>query len=249
MGFWPFVEAAFFLRKCSIINTLYYNFKLFPLKKAVILPLAVGKNVRIENKGSLSINCKLSPLMIICGVVTIPPFEDYSSKTIITNKGSMIIKNKINIHPGAKIWIEENACLILEGYNVIGADSKVACHKEIKIGMYSGVSWCCEVFDTDFHYTKDITTGKIYNKDKSVVIGDNVFIGNHVNISKGTKLPNGSIVSSWSNVSGNYMKKGEYPLIKCANADVIDSGYYIAHGYKYPLDVRFGEEYKKLHEK
>lgn len=248
-GLFPFVEAALFLRRCSIFNTIYYNFKLFSFKEAVILPLAVGKNVKIVNKGEFLINCKLSPLMVICGVVTIPPFEDYKSKTIITNYGTVLINNKVNIHPGAKIWVAKNASLILEGYNIIGAESKVACHNEIRIGKYSGFSWCCEVFDTDFHYTKDITTGKIYNKDKPVFIGDNVFIGNHVNISKGTKLPNGAVVSSWSNVSGSFMKKGDYPLIKSPNAEMVDSGYYIAHGYKYPVDLKFGEEYKKLHNK
>lgn len=241
----PYIHAIRFLPQCSLFKTIYYNFKLFPFRQAIKLPFAVGKNVKIVNEGSISINTQVVPFMVVCGIVTIPPFEDYDTKTKITNYGTMIIGNNVNIHPGARIWVDKKAVLELKGYNIIGAESKVACHKEIVIGLYSGFSWNCEVFDTDFHYTKDVVSGKIYAKDKPIIIGDNVFIGNHVNIGKGTKLANGSVVSSWSNLSGSYIKKGENALISGVKATVIDTGYYIAHGYKMYLDDQFAKEFKK----
>ena len=235
------IHAFQFLPKCSVLRTLYYNFKLLPFRQAHKFPIAVGKNTIIKNTGDIIFDCSISPFMVILGVSTIPAFEDYSSKTQITNAGTIIIRNKINIHPGAKIWVEKGAELLFDGYNIIGAETKVACHKNIKIGKYSGCAWNCEIFDTDFHYTKDIVSGRIFDKNKEIVIGADVFIGNHVNIGKGTKLPDGSVVAAWSNVSGSFMKKSSAPFISGPKADMIDSGYYIPHGYKMNIDVRYAK--------
>ena len=237
------------LLKCNLIKTIYYNFRLFPFSQALKLPIAVGKNVEIHNEGIIVLDCEIKPLMIICGIITIPAFESYDIKTKIYNKGTIIINNNINIHPGAKLWVKENAQFTLKGYNIIGSCSKVACHKDIYIGEYSGFAWECQIFDTDFHFTRDLVSGKIFNKDKPIYIGKNVFIGNHVNISKGTKLPDGAVVSSWSSVSGSFLKSCKLPpLIQGFKAMKVDEGYYIPHGYKMYIDERYGKIYKRMRE-
>lgn len=235
------------LLKCSIPRTIYYNFRHLPINQAIKLPLAVGRNTQIVNYGIIILPDVVSPFMVSLGIIRLKPFESYSTPTKIYNEGTIYIKGAIRIHPGAKIWVGPEAELFFQGFNIIGAENKIACHKKISFGRYTGTSWQCEIFDTDFHYTKDLVSGKIYNKVKPISIGDEVFIGNNVNIGKGVKLPDGSIVSSWSNVSGSFMKAEKAPLIQGPKATVVDSGYYIAQGFKMDLDRKFGEEYIKTH--
>lgn len=44
-----------------------------------------------------------------------------------------------------------------------------------------------QIFDTDFHFLRNVLKSKIYKRKKPVIIGDNVFIGNSSTIGKEQK--------------------------------------------------------------
>lgn len=238
------IETLF---RCNIIKTIYYNFRWLPFKQAIRLPIVVGWRTKLKGKGKIVINCRPRLFMIDIGIPTIPCFDVYGSLTFLQIDGRISAGECIKIHPSAKIWVGETGNLSFKGWNVIGNNTKIACFKEITIGEYTGISWESQVFDTNFHYTKDIVSGKILNKDNAVFIGKDVFIGNHVNIAKGSKIPDGSLVSAWSNVSGSFMKNKTSPLIQGPKASVIDNGFYIAQGFKMNQDERYGKIFKKKH--
>lgn len=43
-------KIVFFLKQISLIKTIYFNFKLFPLGQAVHFPLAIGKHTTVKIK-------------------------------------------------------------------------------------------------------------------------------------------------------------------------------------------------------
>lgn len=231
------------IKQANLFKSFYYSFILLGSWKAFKLPIIVCRRVKFRRIGVVIIDGPIKPFMIQIGYNSIPAIDDNGQRTVFYNLGKIHFGGPAIVHPGAKIWVEKDAVLDFLGYNVIGANSFIACHKHIEFGLYSGFSWDCQVFDTDFHYMKDIIGNTVYNKVQEILIGNDVFIGNHVNIGKGTKLPNGTVVSSWSNVSGSFVKKGENTLFAGSKASAVDSGYYIAHGYKMYLDNQFGEEF------
>ena len=51
-------------------KTIYYNFRVFPFKTAILLPVLVGRKVKIKKpkKGTVIIRSKIKPFMIKMGV-------------------------------------------------------------------------------------------------------------------------------------------------------------------------------------
>ena len=235
----------FYLKRVNLLKTLYYNFYFFSFRQALKLPLVIGWNVRFRGNGNIILNIdEIHPFMLSFGVHKIEDIESNSDKTYITNKGSLEFQGYAKIHPGAKLWIFKDANITFKGNNTIGARSIIASEESIEIGFNSGCSWDCEIFDTDFHFLIDVSSGELYPKKKKVFIGDKVFIGNHVNMGKGTKIPNGSVISSWSKVFGSYMRKGENLLITGNPAKVIDTGVTMTHAYEEDLEAECEQKMK-----
>ena len=211
----------------NLLKTLYYNFYFFSFKQAFKLPLAVGWNVRFRGTGSIILSAsEIHPFMLSFGVLKIDDIESNSDKTYISNWGNLEFQGYAKIHPGAKLWIFEDANITFKGNNTIGARSIVASEEFIEIGFNSGCSWDCEIFDTD-----------------------KVFIGNHVNIGKGTKIPNGSVISSWSKVFGSFTRKGENLLIAGNPAKVVDTGLTMTHAYEEALEAECEQKMKNKQRK
>lgn len=208
----------------NILKTLYVNFKALSIRNAIKIPIIVGHNVKIIDLGTIIIDAPITTGMFSIGVLRIPTLEHSSdNKFIFYNGGILRLKGRVKLHTGVKF--SNSGEITLGGKNTIGACTKVVCHSKIVIGYNSGCSWHCEIFDTDFHQLKDIVSGRLLKMDSPIFIGDNVFIGNHCNISRSTKIPNGCVITSWSRVSGSYRKDGENLLISGNPAKVIDKGY------------------------
>ena len=213
----------------NFFKTIYFNFKAFEFKDAILLPVLVGHRVKIYHIGNVSLTCKAYTGMVSIGVLGFHVMEDGTTK--LRNDGHLYLGAKIKIHQGAKLSISESGNLTLEGRNTIGSSTRIVCRKSILIGYNSGCSWDCQIFDTDFHYLYDCVAERPLKRLGKIQIGNNVFIGNHCNIGKGSKIPNGCVISSWSNVSGNFTKKGENLLISNPRATVIGENYTMTHAW------------------
>ena len=71
----------------------------------------------------------------------------------------------------------------------------------IKIGKNCMIARDVCILNTDFHPIYDLTTKKIINKVKSLIIGDHCWIGQSATILKNTIIPNDCIVGAGSVVS------------------------------------------------
>ena len=219
------------LKTLNLFKSFYFSWKTFSFREAFKLPVLIGRNSIINNWGKIEVKVPPYSGMISIGCRKLNGYENYLEPLMFSNYGKIIIGGPMKIYPGAKIVCSSGGVINFGGRNTIGRNTKIICYKHIVIGYNSGCSWECQIFDTDFHYLIDLDSGRPYKRTKPVSIGDNVFIGNHCNIGKGTKIPKGCVVSSWSKVSGSFENNGENLLLLGNPATVVRTGVSMSYAW------------------
>lgn len=201
---------------------IYFNFKMLPFKQAIHLPFDFYHKVRfVSLKGRINLECDtLYRGMVSIGGRGSEMFPH--TPTIIDIQGSWIFNGIAEIGCGALIHIEPEGELRF-GNNVrIGARTKIYCNKEITIGEQVDISWESQVFDTNFHFMKNMDDNTVSSKDGIIRIGSHNWFGNRCNIMKGTITPNNTIVASNSLTNKNYTQTiGQYTLMAGTPAKVM----------------------------
>lgn len=184
----------------SIHKTLLLNLKLFPLRELLRFQVLVGRHVSIKNYSNIKIVDSGGKGRIHIG--TAPLFNAVKSdRIIINNMGKIIFGRGVIIQPGCVLYTSEHGCIELEGNNRIGTKTQLLSRKKIRIGKNSGISWNCQICDSDFHFIENMDNGTILMNTRGVEIGRNVWIGNHAIISKGVRIADGCIVGQCSFVN------------------------------------------------
>ena len=194
------VAADYIIYLFSIFKTIYFNFKYFPLTKAIKLPILVSKNVSLKRmKGKIEIKDKMSFGLIKIGFGDTSIFDRKRDRTIWDVSGIIVFDGKAFIEHGAKLSIHTNAVLEIGLSLFINSATSIVCAKSIKIGKNCLISWECIIIDTDFH--KIFFQGNQINNDQKITIGDNVWIGMRSLILKGSSIPDGSVIAAGSIVT------------------------------------------------
>lgn len=232
--------------KCNFFNinwikTIWFNFKALPFRQAVKLPFVIAYHTHIKKIGKIKVEGRTSPFMISFGVVRLNT-DSTSEKIVWSNKGIVVFHGRAKFHSGAKINVRKGGFLSFGERDSIGSCTKIVCTREILIGRDLRISWEGQIFDTDFHFLTNMNTGKIYQREKPIIIGDEVFIGNRCTIGKGTILPDGATVSCCSKVSGDFSKDGEYPLIVGNPAKVVKIGYKMGNSWFPQIEIEIAQK-------
>lgn len=215
----------------NILKTIYFNFRALPFRQAIKFPVFVGYNVKLRNIGNIQIEGDIKPAKVSLGVIR-NPWEVCDTKLLFNNRGTIVFNGKIKIHPGVKLYVKSGALLKFGTGGTIGARTLLVCHKQITLGDDAGCSWDCQIIDTDFHFVIDLIANEPLRRTQKITICNHVFIGNHCNIRKGTYIPDNTIVSSHSDVSGSFKKIKPHTLIGGVPAKVLDENYAITGDYK-----------------
>lgn len=203
------------LRKITQHNWLaiiYFNFKMLPIKQAIHLPFDFYHKVRFNNlSGKIKLNGKLYRGMVKIGGRGSDIFPKQT--TVITLKGTWELNEGTEIGTGASVVVEKEGKLIF-GNNVrIGAYSKIYCENQIVLGTEIDFSWECQIFDTNFHAIQNVETKEVYAIYAPITIGSYCWLGNRVNVMKGTKIPDYTIVSSNSLCNKDYSDIPQYSML------------------------------------
>lgn len=176
------------------------NFKYFPFKTAVKLPIWVSSHCTIRNlKGKCVINSKSHFGMIKIGFGNVG-VVDYSEKSIFSNEGVIEFDGNANIGYASKI---DNHGIIHFGNNfVITAKCMITCYKKIIFGNDVLISYETALMDTDTH--KIIVDGVRVNDDEVILIGDKCWIGTRTTLLKGARLPSNSVLAAGSLLNRAY---------------------------------------------
>lgn len=222
-----FIRLAKNLLKTNLWMTLKINFKMLPWQQAKKLPIYVyGKMLFRNYKGKIVIDAD----QIHSGMIKLGKCDYYIAtavqKCVWNITGTMIFHGPAKFLQGSYVLVAGNATLeIGKNEPILGTNLRILCFDHITIGANNRIAWDVQIMDSSFHYVE------LLNKDnlvkpltKPIVLGDNVWVGNRSTISKGTVLPNHTIVSSNSLVNKDFSDIGTDCMLAGCPASVKATG-------------------------
>ena len=114
-------------------------------------------------------------------------------------------------------WVRFGGKITIENCNLINAGTEIRCDESIIIGSHNGISFNCDIWDTNTHFLSTIEERKAFfentkrlllenetkkPKTKQVMIGDGNWLGKNACVLKGTKIENNVIVGTRAIVAG-----------------------------------------------
>lgn len=193
----------------GIPKSIFMSFKYFNIKDAIKLPILVSNNTWIHTaRGKIIVDGPIKFGMIKIGFGDIAIFDRKKSRTIWELNGVLKVKNKAYFGHGSKISIKGE--LVLGNNFDISCESTIICNHRIVFGDNCLLSWQILLMDTDFHKIYNSLNERI-NIDKSIIIGDNVWIGCRSIILKGSKINNDTVVAANSCIASDI--EGEKQII------------------------------------
>lgn len=150
------------------------------------------------------VNCKLSISGKDNNIVIKNCFLRNVSISIKGNNHNLIIEEDVKFMEGGKIRIEDtcNSVFIGKKSSLINCFLSLADHNtNIKIGENCLFSSDVIIRTSDSHSIIDIENNKRINPGQSVEIGEHVWVCNGVNIMKGVKIGDNSIIGTQSLVT------------------------------------------------
>lgn len=212
----------------SIFSSILFNFYYLPFKQAIYLPVLLYKPKFISLKGNvfLSKDSNIRFGMIRLGFPSVSIYPN--SGIIFENRGTIIFSGSCFVGNNSAISIAKSGHLRLGDNFRASTTLKLVCYDNINIDNNVLLGWDCIIMDTDFHKLTKLSGGcsKGYG---SIHIGENCWIANSCKVLKKSKIPNYSVVTAGSIISGP-VDVPEYCVIGSRQRiDVIASGLY--HDY------------------
>ena len=200
--------------RIGFIKTIIVNFRLLPFKHAIKLPIVTTKAVTLESlSGKVTLSSPIKFGMIKIGFLHSDLFSWKTNTTIINIKGEMISGMDVQFGIGNSIIIDENSILKLGSNVCMGANNKIICRNNISIGNNYRAAWDVQIFDTNFHYIKNIEDGSVSRRENKVIIGNNNWFGNRSSIMPGTITNDFFIAASNSLCNKDYTNLPKYSLV------------------------------------
>ena len=199
---------------------------MLPLKQAIKFPFIFYGNIKFGSlKGRVIIHSdKLKPAMFKFGeqVEFITPSNKQNYlfiKGIVEFTDSFVIANNYSI------FVAENGRLTFGKDIGMGSFIKIMCFNSIHIDDKTRFGWGCQIYDSNFHYLRQTNSNQIDNRHGEIYIGKNNWIANSCNITKGTFLPDNTIVTSKSLVNKDLSEIPENSIVGGLPAKYIKNGY------------------------
>lgn len=170
----------------SIIPSIYFNFRYLPFYQAIHIPIILYKTKILSGKGRIIINGDIHSGMIRLGINTISVIPN--NGIIIENKGTIIFNGRATIGNNSNISIGEKGVVSFNNNFMATAGLRLICYHSISFGEDVLIGWENQFMDTDLHSLININGGKSKGYG-SIVIGNNVWIGNSCKIYKNVTIP------------------------------------------------------------
>lgn len=210
------------LMRLNIVKTIYLNVKCLPLAKAVKLPIYLYGSVKFHSlKGRLVIEGPIKSGMIKIGYRWFDLWPTAYLPTQLWISGTLIFRGGCIVSGGAGIFVPKKDALITVGKStLIGAGTMMKSMNKLYIGNYTRITGNCTIMNSNMHYVKNIDTGTITRNDGMVRIGAYCWINSGTTITKGTVIPDYSIVARNSFLSKDYSLYGGNAFIVGSPAKV-----------------------------
>lgn len=203
---------------------VYFNFKMLPFQQAVKLPFDFYHKIRFEHlSGKVTLKAdSIRRGMIKFGGRGSEMFG--RSTTVVDLRGEVVFHGVAEIGHGSLLRVEESATTSFGKEVRLGAFTKIFCAQLITFGDELDFSWECQIFDTNFHYVRDINSGEIESLTAPVHIGSFNWFGNRVTVMKGTKTPDHFMCASNSLCNKDYSGLAPYSVVGGYPAKLVATG-------------------------
>lgn len=179
-------------------KSIYLNFKALPFSQAIHLPLFVSHNTIIDGcaKGTIIIDSeKLSFAMVSIGIFErsaglISPTSSYFG---VDAKSTICFKGKFAMCKGGCLKVSGGGKMECGDKVTFNTHSKVLCTHNIHIGNNVRLGWDTMLKDGDGHAICD-ENGTVFNGNRPIFIGNDVWVGAEVALLKGAAIADGSVV-------------------------------------------------------
>ena len=189
-------------------KTIIFNFRMLPFKEAALLPIWLYGKVDISRStGSIQ---WMNPTKVHTGgwkigqaICLLNGTNIHCDVTIISIQGVLKLGEHGHIMNGCHIYIKDGSVVELCDWVVFSEHIRLCSFIGITIGEQTRISWDSQIMDTDFHYVLQ-SDGTVYPNKKKINIGNRVWIGNHVTISKGAGVGDECIIASNSMLNHDF---------------------------------------------
>ena len=185
------------------------NYKIFPHRIAKKLPLCISHKTRCIGlrKNCIDIDGEIKRFMFSYGIVegSVGEYGNRKNTLMFVGNGKLIIDGYSTFCQGAVVRVFDNANLIIKNGSWFNADCTISCSKRIEIGQDFLAGWDVAIRDSDGHKLISAIDSKVLNEDKDIIISDHVWVGADTLISKGTILPQNTVVAGRSLVNKEYI--------------------------------------------
>ena len=127
----------------------------------------------------------------------------------VSKNAYLNILGTISLRSNVLLAVRDNANLTIKDGCFFNRNTSIVCRKSIEIGKNSIFGEGVKIYDNDHKVVNGIVCHNKFNT-KKIIIGDNCWVGNDVNILKGSIIKNKTIVGAMSLVKGELYKEGIY---------------------------------------
>lgn len=242
------IECLPYIHWFNPFQTVYLNFRSFPLHQAWKLPVVVYGRLKIFSlSGQMRCEGECKTFMIEINRSNMGEPSKTGGNTEIKNDGTIIFQGKCQIYTDNKIGIHKGAVLELGRGTRIMSSVNIGVFSRLGIGEQSWITHRCQVMDSNYHYIADFKHGIVKRPYSPIEIGTYCWICNSTTITGGTILPNKTIVASNSLVNRDMSDIPEESIIGGQPAKLLSSGYRKVENGKFikELDKWFSEHTKE----
>lgn len=208
------------------IITIYLNFRSFPFKQAVKLPIFVygwPKIFSLYGDMECVDICKTGMIRLNKTIDGAP--SNPGPNTAINNWGKIIFHGPCLIHTANKINVLRGAILEFGLKCKIMHYCNITAHKQVIVGANTWITHRCQILDSNFHFVADFNKKSISRYCKPICIGKSCWICNSSTIAAGAKIPDYTIVASNSLVNKDFSDIPTESIIGGIPAKFIVSGF------------------------
>lgn len=185
----------------SILKTIRFNYyyvykKNKSIKQFLRFPFIIGKNVLLMDLSGEVILKDDFDGHIGIGFGRISIFDRKREKSIWNNRGAIYFLGNAHLGHGTRI---NNLGRIVFGERFgISANTTIDCNKEIVFGDDCLLSWDILIMDSDTHKVINMKTNKRINEDRSIYLGNHVWVGCRSTILKGSRISDNTVIAAGS---------------------------------------------------
>lgn len=221
---WLLINKFRRLMRTGWLKSVYFNFAMLPFSQAIKLPIILSRYTYLYSlSGKVELTAPARFGMVRMGFLGEDVVVPKNERNLLQIEGTMKVDDNVRIGCGVIIRVESNATLIFGRDVRVGAKSRIIAYDSITVGDNTGISWECQIIDSNMHDICDVSTGALYPMSKKIVIGANNWIGTRTSIMKGCITPDYTIIGS-SSICNKKYEIPKYSIIAGNPAKFIKTG-------------------------